>query len=211
VVPVLTVWQHTMLRWPPLPTRLAGMLEERRIDFPSLHELGDLGGDLGGDVSYHVLYGELQRMHGDVEQARIEFQKAIRAAAGDSSPRVFLGNVALEDGDVQLAIQLYNDAIQKDPRDALAHRNLSFAYDQARRFKDGDAARRTAKEIAGAGWQDLGIPGSDARIRYPRLGREDIDAALADCPPKPTRRRGCHRRRTISCGRCSPRSRWCSG
>ncbi len=182
VVPALTVWQYSMLRWPPLPTRLASMLEERRIDFPSLHELGDLGGELGGDVAYHVLYGELQRMHGDVDQARIEFQKAIRAAARDSGPRVFLGNVALEDGDVQLAIQLYNDAIQNDPRDALAHRNLSFAYDQARRFKDGDAARRTAKEIAGVGWQDLGIPGRDPRIRYPRLGREDIGAALARLP-----------------------------
>lgn len=182
VVPALTVWQYTMLRWPPLPTRLASMLEERRIDFPSLHELGDLGGELGGDFSYHMLYGELQRMHGDVDQARIEFQKAIRAAAGESGPRVFLGNVALEDGDVQLAIQLYNDAIQSDPRNALAHRNLSFAYDQARRFKDGDTARRTAKEIAGVGWQDLGIPGRDPRIQYPRLGREDIDAALAQLP-----------------------------
>ena len=190
VVPVLTVWQHTMLRWPPLQTRVASMLEERRIDFPSLHELGDLDGSLGGDASYHVLFGELQRMHGDVDQARIEFQKAIRAAAGDSGPRVFLGNVALEDGDVQLAIQLYNDAIQNNPGDALAHRNLSFAYDQARRFKDGDAARRTAKELAGVGWQDLGIPGRDTRIRYPRLGPLEVEAALARLPSEtdaPTR------------------------
>ena len=182
IVPALTAWQHAMLRWPPLSTRLTSMLEERRVDFPTLHELADLERSGGGDVSYHLLLGELLRMHGDVDQARIEFQKAIRAAAGDSAPRVFLGNVALEDGDVQLAIQLYNDAIETQPGDALAHRNLSFAYDQARRFKDGDAARRTAKEIAGDGWQDLGIPGRDSRIRYPRLGRAAVDAALAGLP-----------------------------
>ena len=182
VVPLLAAWQQATLRWPVLETRVASMLDERRIDFPTLHELGDLDGALGADVSFRVLLGELHRMHGDFDQARIEFQRAILADAGDPIPRVFLGNLALEDGDVQLAIQMYNDAIQSDPRDALAHRNLSFAYDQARRFKDGDAARTTAKEIAGAGWQELGIPGRDARIRYPRLGREDVEALMARVP-----------------------------
>jgi tetratricopeptide (TPR) repeat protein len=182
VVPAVAAWQHAMLRWPSLETRVASMLDERRIDFPTLHELGDLDGDLAGDVSFHVLLGEMHRMHGDADQARIEFQRSILADAGDSSARVFLGNLALEDGDIQLAIQLYNDAIKNDSRDALAHRNLSFAYDQARRFKDGDAARRTAKEIAGESWQALGIPSRDGRIRYPRLGRDDVAAVLARLP-----------------------------
>jgi hypothetical protein len=34
-------------------------------------------------------------MHGDFDQARIEFQRAILADAGDPIPRVFLGNLAL--------------------------------------------------------------------------------------------------------------------
>ncbi|HQN94839.1 MAG TPA: tetratricopeptide repeat protein [Thermoanaerobaculales bacterium] len=179
VVPLLAAWQQATLRWPVLETRVASMLDERRIDFPTLHELGDLDGGLGDNASFRVLLGELHRMHGDFDQARIEFQRAVLADAGNPMPRVFLGNLALEDGDVQLAIQMYNDAIRSDPREALAHRNLSFAYDQARRFKDGDAARTTAKEIAGADWQELGIPGRDARIRYPRLGREDVEAVMA--------------------------------
>jgi tetratricopeptide (TPR) repeat protein len=182
VVPAVTAWQHAMLRWPALENRVASMLDERRIDFPTLHELGDLEGELAGDASFHMLLGEMHRMHGDADQARIEFQRSILAAASDSSPRIFLGNLALEDGDVQLAIQLYNDAIKDDPRDALAYRNLSFAYDQARRFKDGDAARRTAQEIAGESWQALGIPGRDGRIRYPRLGREDVAAVMTRLP-----------------------------
>lgn len=182
VVPAVAAWQHATLRWPSIETRVASMLDERRIDFPTLHELGDLEGELAGDVSFHVLLGEMHRMHGDADQARIEFQRSILADAGDPSPRVFLGNLALEDGDIQLAIQLYNDAIKNDSRDALAHRNLSFAYDQARRFKDGDAARRTAKEIAGESWQVLGIPGRDGRIRYPRLGRDEVAAVLARLP-----------------------------
>jgi tetratricopeptide (TPR) repeat protein len=190
IVPAMTAWQHSMLRWPSLETRVASMLEERRIDFPTLHELADLEGELAGDASFHVLLGEMQRMHGDAEQARIEFQKSILADAGNSGPRVFLGNLALEDGDIQLAIQLYNDAIKNDPRDALAYRNLSFAYDQARRFKDGDAARRAAQEIAGKGWQQLGIPGRDGRIRYPRLGARDVAEVMARLPAdaRPPRR-----------------------
>lgn len=180
--PALATWQQATMRWPSLDARVASMLDERRIDFPSLRELAAAQDSLGGEPRYHLLLGELHRMHGDLDEARIEFQKAALAADGDATPWIFLGNLALEDGDVQLAIQLYTDAIGADPRSALAHRNLSSAYDQSRRFQDGDAERLAAKQIAGDGWQDLGIPGRDPRVRYPQLGARDVAAVRAAAP-----------------------------
>jgi tetratricopeptide (TPR) repeat protein len=182
IVPGLASWEQVMMRWPSLESRIASMLDERRIDFPSLRELATLEEDFESSASYHIVLGELHRMHGDVDEARIEFQRAAVADADDPRSRVFLGNMALEDGDVQLAIQLYNDAIEDDSTDALAHRNLAVAYDQSRRFQDGDAARTAAKEIAGAGWQLLGIPGRDPRVRYPALGRRDVEGLAAEAP-----------------------------
>lgn len=182
VVPGLAVWEQTMMRWPSLEARIGSMLDERRLDFPSLRELAAAEDQLEANAAYHVLLGELHRMHGDIDEARIEFQRAAVEAPEDSEPKVFLGNLALEDGDVQLAIQLYTEAIEDDPGIALAHRNLAVAYDQSRRFQDGDAARSAAKEIAGDKWQELGIPGRDPRVRYPVLDRRDVDELARSAP-----------------------------
>lgn len=183
IMPSVAVWQDAMLRWPSLQDRMVNLFEERRIDFPTLREVAELEPQMKSESSFHVLFGELSRMHGEADVARVEFQRASLAGDGNVVSLIFLGNMSLEDGDVQLAIQQYNQAIEKDPSAALAYRNLSFAYDQSRRFQDGDAARNTAKQIAGEGWEGLGIPGRDPRIRYPRLGRDDVAAMIAAAPP----------------------------
>jgi len=182
-MPSVVVWQGTMLKWPSLQVRLGNLLAERRIDFPTLREFAKLEPELGDIVEYRSLLGELHRMHGEPDAARIEFQKASLVDDGRAIPLVFLGNLSLEDGDVQLAIQQYNQAIELDPTDALAYRNLSFAYDQSRRFQDGDTARNTAKQIAGEDWELLGIRGRDPRIRYPRLGSTHVSRMLNMAPP----------------------------
>ena len=181
-MPAVVVWQGSMLRWPSLQARIANLLAERRIDYPTLREFAKVEPEMGDIVEYRALLGELYRMHGEPDAARIEFQKANLVDDGKAIPLIFLGNLSLEDGDVQLAIQQYNQAIELDPGNALAYRNLSFAYDQSRRFQDGDAARNTAKRIAGEGWEHLGIRGRDRRIRYPRLGTAEIAGMLAMAP-----------------------------
>ncbi len=182
-VPTLVIWQAAMLKWPSVVDRTGSMLTERRIDFPTLREFADLESSLNNVPEFHLLLGELRRMHGEGESARIEFQRANLADDGNSVPLIFLGNLSLEDGDVQLAIEQYNRAIELDPGSALAFRNLSFAYDQSRRFQDGDSARNMAKEIAGEDWERIGIRGSDPRIRYPRLGSAQIQDLIEHAPP----------------------------
>ncbi len=183
VTPTLALWQDAMLRWPSLQDRMVNLLEERRIDFPTLREVAELEPQMEGESSFHVLLGELYRMHGEADAARVEFQRANLVGDGDGVSLVFLANMSLEDGDIQLAIQQYNEAIELDPSAALAFRNLSFAYDQSRRFQDGDAARNTAKQIAGEDWETLGITGRDPRIRYPRFGRKEVEEMIAAASP----------------------------
>lgn len=183
LVPMLALWQSAMLRWPSLLDRVDSMLVERRIDFPTMREFADLESSLDAVPEYHLLLAELHRMHGEADTARVEYQKANLSNDGDAIPMIFLGNLSLEDGDIQLAIEQYNRAIELDPASALAYRNLSFAYDQSRRFQDGDSARNTAKEIAGDGWETVGIRGRDPRIRYPRLGSEKIQELVDIAPP----------------------------
>jgi tetratricopeptide (TPR) repeat protein len=183
VVPILVVWQASMLRWPSLLDRADSMLAERRIDFPTLREFADLETSLEDVPEFHLVLGELHRMHGEIDLARIEFQRANLLNDGDAVPLIFLGNLSLEDGDVQLAIEQYSRAIELDPSTALGYRNLSVAYDQSRRFQDGDAARNAAKEIAGPGWETVGLRGRDPRIRFPRLGSAQIRDLARTAPP----------------------------
>jgi len=183
IMPGLALWQDAMFRWPSLQDRMINLLEERQIDFPTLREVAELEPQMKGESGFHVVFGELSRMHGEADVARVEFQRASLVGDGNVTPLIFLGNMSLEDGDIQLAIQQYNQAIEQDPSAALAYRNLSFAYDQSRRFQDGDAARNTAKQIAGDEWESVGIPGRDPRIRYPKLGRDDVEAMIAAASP----------------------------
>jgi hypothetical protein len=115
-------------------------------------------------------------MHSAIESAKVEFQTAANDPGGDSRPYVFLGNIALEDGNVQLAIQNYDSAIEIDGRTVLAYHNLSSAYDLIRRFQQGDLARARARELAGGRSAALGVRGRDPRVRYPKLTADDVEA-----------------------------------
>jgi hypothetical protein len=94
--------------------------------------------------------------------------------------------MALEDGNVQLAIQHYDSAIEIDGQTVLAYHNLSSAYDLIRRFQQGDLARARARELAGGRSAALGVRGRDPRVRYPRITADDVDA-FKDTLPKEMR------------------------
>ncbi len=174
VVPAAMLWQASLLRWPPVTERVAGMLEDRRVDLSTLRELADAEEAFRGQAKGHLILGELLRMHGESSRARLQFQLAATADARDPRPNVFLGNLAMEDGDVTRAVGLYTAATNVDPSFALAYHNLSSAYDQSRRFMEGDGARQRARQLAGQSTDQLGVGGSESRLRYPRLGRSDV-------------------------------------
>ena len=76
LVPTLELWQHTFLRSTTLAHRLVAMLEERAIDPATLREFADLEPALDTLAEYHLLHGEMLRLHGDSALARVQFQKA---------------------------------------------------------------------------------------------------------------------------------------
>jgi hypothetical protein len=178
LMPALTGWRYLALKEPSISDRVAVMLEERRVDPSTLRQLASLEGELEGNAAYHLVFGELIRMHGDADGARLQFQKAALLDELDAAPLIFLGNLSMDEGDIQRGVQRFNAAIELEPQSALAYHNLSSAYDQSRRFQEGDAARDMSRRISG-GQEVLGIRGRDPRIQYPRLGSDHVARIVA--------------------------------
>ena len=180
----LEATQDFFLRSLPLAARVSTMLDERQVDFSTMREFADLESEYAGEPRYHLILGELLRMHSETEAAKVQFQKASFATRKDVRPDLFLGNLAMEEGDVRRGIQYYNAVVESDGRNALAYHNLSLAFDLNRRFQEGDAARAKAREIAGREEASLGLRGRDPRIRYPELGRGDVKSLIGRSKPE---------------------------
>ena len=181
--PALGWMQDGLLHSPRLIDRVGTMLDDRQVDFASLREFSDLERDFQEVPAYHLILGELLRMHGEPGLAKVQFQKASLADPDNQISLIFLGNLAMEDSDTRRAIQLYNSALQINSQDAFAYHNLSLAYDLSRRFQEGDEARARAREIAGRDEASRGLRGRDPRIRYPRLERKDVAELVALSTP----------------------------
>jgi tetratricopeptide (TPR) repeat protein len=174
LVPVLSWVQNRLLQTPTLAQRVSVMLDERAIDYSTLRDVVDLEPTLAEIYSYHLILGELFRMHGEPGLAKIQFQKAIAADPADVRAMVIVANLALEEGDAQRAVQLLNDALEIDAQNAYVYHNLSLALDLNRRFEEGDVARTRAREFKGRTSAENGLRGLDPRIRFPRLGSADV-------------------------------------
>jgi tetratricopeptide (TPR) repeat protein len=172
--PTLAWVQHDVLRSEPLMNRVGTMLDKRQSDFATLREFSELKVDLEEVADYHLILGELLRMHGEPGMARTEFQKATLLDPKNPRTLVFVANLALEEGNTKRSIQFFDQALELDGQNAFAYHNLSLAFDLSRRFQEGDAARARAREIAGRGVSEEGLRGLDPRVRYPRLGSEDV-------------------------------------
>jgi tetratricopeptide (TPR) repeat protein len=174
LVPVLSWVQNRLLQTPTLADRVSVMLDERMIDYSTLRDVVDLEPTLAEIYSYHMILGELFRMHGEPGLAKIQFQKASAADPRDVRALVIIANLALEDGDAQRAVQLLNSALEIDAQNAYVYHNLSLALDLNRRFEEGDVARTRAREFKGSTSAENGLRGLDPRIRFPRLGSADV-------------------------------------
>ncbi len=184
LVPALELWQSTTMRSVSLESRVATMLNERAVDLSTLREFSELEDELASSGPYHLILGELMRMHADLIGAKIEFQKATVAAPSDPMPHLFIGALALEDGDVAHAVQSMNKVLELDPRSVLAYRNLSFAYDQSYKFQAADGARSKADELVRQGVEARTLSGRSDRIVFPGLAGSDVRALFASLPQK---------------------------
>ncbi|MGA8576110.1 MAG: tetratricopeptide repeat protein [Candidatus Cybelea sp.] len=81
------------------------------------------------------------------ELARADFAKALQADAGHAPALTNLGNLLLEDGEVDAAIAAYERAIKSDGDYAIAYLNLGVAYKRAGRIDDGVRALRHAQRL----------------------------------------------------------------
>jgi hypothetical protein len=181
-----------VLRPPPLGESVSRMLEQRRIDPTTLRDFADTETYFSKISTYHLVMGELLRMHGDQRRARAQYRKATIADPRNAMAHVFRGNISIEDGDVSRGVQEYSTAVELDPEDVLAHVNLAYALDQMNRFQEADRARETARKLmpSGARVSSLGVRGQMPRIRYPRLGPEHIAEIRATAPPDDQHRLG---------------------
>jgi tetratricopeptide (TPR) repeat protein/TM2 domain-containing membrane protein YozV len=160
------------------------MLDDRQLDFSTLREMSHLTDELDEVALYHLIYGELLRTHGEPTRAKLEFQKATLVDDAMTRPLIFIGNLELEEGNSQRAIQLLNQALEIDDRNAFAYHNLSLAFDLNRRFQEGDAARAKARDIVGRESAENGLRGQDPRIRYPWIRSQDLRQMLDDADPE---------------------------
>ena len=180
LVPTLSWVQNRLLQTPSLADRVAVMLDERTIDYSTLRDVVELEPTFSEIYSFHMILGELYRMHGEPGLAKTQFQKAGVANPDEVQATIFVANLALEEGDAQRAFQLLNAALERDAQNAYIYHNLSLASDLIRRFEEGDVARTRAREFKGNTSAEKGLRGLDPRIRFPRLGMADVSSLAAD-------------------------------
>lgn len=180
LMPVLGFWQQSMLVTPALGSRIENMLEMRVGDFSVLRAFSELSRDLEKSAAFHVVSGELLRMHGDPELSQIEFEKAAVAAPEAALPRLFLGGLALEGRDIPRALEYLNDTVKRDPKNVLAYYDLAIALDLTRRFEEGDTARQRARELSGGHYERVGLPGREENVLFPKIGNRMVRRVLED-------------------------------
>ncbi len=186
-IPSLDVWQSFALREPSVLERSVRLLEEGIVDPVAAEELMTLQDELRGVAPYHMLAGEMLHLVGDTVPASGEFKRATLASPEDPLPHVWLGNLALEDGDVRIAIQQYRKAVQKAPSLGIAYFNLSVALDQEHLFSEADEARSRATELGldSVQYTERDVDGLD--LAYPIDVRDLADRLRRQIPKEQAR------------------------
>jgi lipoprotein NlpI len=85
---------------------------------------------------------------GHRDLAGADFRAALELAPRFAPALANLGNLLLDEGDVDAAIERYESAIAADPEYAVAYNNLSVAYKRCGRIADAVRALRRSQRIA---------------------------------------------------------------
>ncbi len=136
-------WEET-LRTAERLTESGAMLDRREID-DARARLDD--GPAGAlEAERLTQLGTVHVLDQRPEEARAAFDAAIALDPRHPRAIVNLGNVALEAGEVDRAIELYQAAIDLDDGFANAHHNLGVAYRKKGRIGDSVKALRRAQK-----------------------------------------------------------------
>ncbi len=91
-----------------------------------------------------------------LEAARADFMAALEASPAYPPALTNLGNLLLEDGQIDAAIARYESAIAADRDYATAYLNLGVAYKRAGRIGEAVRAMRRAHTLSAAGsWRPV--------------------------------------------------------
>lgn len=81
------------------------------------------------------------------ELARADFEQALQIKGSHAPALTNLGNLLLEEGDVEGAIARYRAAIEYEPEYPIAHLNLSVAYKRSGRRAEAVRELRAAQRL----------------------------------------------------------------
>jgi len=123
-------------------------------------------GRASGGGSDNVTTGIDAMKNGQLERARGEFAKAVKADPGAATPHVFLARLSRDQGDLATARAELDTALRLEPRNAIALREMGLVlfasrqYDLARRFfirsVQANPQDRTAQGYLGCAMMRLG-------------------------------------------------------
>jgi tetratricopeptide (TPR) repeat protein len=119
----------------------------------ALERLGALLADAGLTPGERAFYlnkrGVAWAALGRVPEAREDFEAALASVARYAPSIANLGNLLMEEGDLEGAIARYEAAIAADADYAVAHFNLGIAYKRAGRLDEGVRMMRKAQRLEG--------------------------------------------------------------
>jgi cytochrome c-type biogenesis protein CcmH/NrfG len=108
----------------------------------------------GGDDN--VTAGIDAMKNGQLERARGEFAKAVKASPKQATPHVFLARLARDQGDLSTARAELDTALRLEPRNGIALREMGLVLFSSRQY---DLARRFFVRAVQANPQDLAAQG----------------------------------------------------
>jgi tetratricopeptide (TPR) repeat protein len=125
-------------------------------------------------ASEHLDTGLDYLEQGEPEQARAEFEEAIRLDPGYALAHYNLGRIYYQQGELDRAEAAFKEAIENDPELAAAHTNLGVVYADQGRYAEAIAEYETAIELD----PDDGMAHYNLARSYYDL--DQLDAALAE-------------------------------
>ncbi len=135
-------------------------------------------------VSLRAQLGIIYAQNGQIEDARKEFVKLLEEPTGRAAALTNLGNLAMLDGDVDVAVENYVQAAALDTTDGGILLNLGIAHKQVGR--DDEAAAAFGKALSRTGGAEraqylLGIRSDSdtSKGKVSKLSNEEIKAMLA--------------------------------
>jgi tetratricopeptide (TPR) repeat protein len=135
-------------------------------------------------VTLRSQLGIIYAQQGQVDDAKKEFVKLLEEPNGRAAALTNLGNLAVLDGDVSVALENYNQAAALDTSDAGILLDLGLALKSAGKDVEADAV--FARALTKAGGQEqaaylLGVKTDDdtSKGKVTKLSNEEIKALLS--------------------------------